>query len=604
MLTKHALSILMATALTLANSLALAQSSEAPAPAGDLTAKVYSETAAELFWVRLSRDPSTTHEIRRDGELIDTIGNASSYYDDTLAAGRSYTYEVTVINSSDERSEPATVNLQSFAAAGSGGITTVIGPDDPDAILRGLRASVYSSSALELFWDRVPGVENYEIERNGELVDVVIGNSFFDDRLDAATSYAYTVYPVVADSTSADASASVVVNTHVSPDGINSDQAMLLRNARITIYSDTAAELFWDRPSEDVGVASVDVMQDGRFLGNTIGTSWFDDTRQAETRYTYTLVARNAIGAELERIIVQEGSADAEAPIQPFISPILAEWNTSGVAKLVYSILSGQVFGNDLLALPAYNDALYFSPGQILGSTVNAEPANDVCSNGGTADITPQTNASGAAIGWNFNFEDCLNDLELINGEMSKTLGSEFVVESSGITLEHAEEIINFSGEMRRLWAAPIGSPAGAGNSTPRHLIVNELNWRVTQFDGTLDISDANFTYSNNLDTGVSISGGFKFSSSLVQNQIVTVEIVDTLNHPEQVNGGLNSRTPIYTGFMRISAEDGSIITINYDNGLRETSSSVRQSYNEDVYRVVYDWSITQSQSTLFFPDF
>lgn len=62
-----------------------------------------------------------------------------------------------------------------------------------------LTAQVYSSSALELFWERSSDdgvVSSYDVYRDGQLTGSANGNSFFDDDLMPGTSYEYHVVAV------------------------------------------------------------------------------------------------------------------------------------------------------------------------------------------------------------------------------------------------------------------------------------------------------------------------------------------------------------------------------------------------------------------------
>lgn len=76
---------------------------------------------------------------------------------------------------------------------------TMIGGGDSDApsAVADLSGLVYSSSALEIFWQ--PAVSNssviasYEVKRNGELVANIDGLSFFEEGLRAGTEYTYNV---------------------------------------------------------------------------------------------------------------------------------------------------------------------------------------------------------------------------------------------------------------------------------------------------------------------------------------------------------------------------------------------------------------------------
>ena len=62
-----------------------------------------------------------------------------------------------------------------------------------------LAVSVYSRSALEVFWDRSSDdgqVLMYEIYRDNQLIASVEGNSFFDDGLTSGTTYRYEIVAV------------------------------------------------------------------------------------------------------------------------------------------------------------------------------------------------------------------------------------------------------------------------------------------------------------------------------------------------------------------------------------------------------------------------
>ncbi|MFK7853821.1 MAG: spondin domain-containing protein [Granulosicoccus sp.] len=60
-----------------------------------------------------------------------------------------------------------------------------------------LSGQVYSSSALEIFWQAASssstGIAGYQIERNGELLTTLDGLSLFEEGLQANTEYHYTV---------------------------------------------------------------------------------------------------------------------------------------------------------------------------------------------------------------------------------------------------------------------------------------------------------------------------------------------------------------------------------------------------------------------------
>lgn len=70
-----------------------------------------------------------------------------------------------------------------------------IGPPQPG----NLNASVYSTTAAEIFWQRSEDdgvVGGYEIRRNDSLIDMNEALSYFDSSLTPATAYNYTVIAV------------------------------------------------------------------------------------------------------------------------------------------------------------------------------------------------------------------------------------------------------------------------------------------------------------------------------------------------------------------------------------------------------------------------
>ncbi len=102
----------------------------APGPdaPSDLDSQVYSRTAAELFWAR----PSTfglSYEVSRDGASVRTT-DGTSFFDDSLEGGTTYTFDVVAIDAEGRRSNPSTVMLTTRGDAAAGGGTDMGGDTD------------------------------------------------------------------------------------------------------------------------------------------------------------------------------------------------------------------------------------------------------------------------------------------------------------------------------------------------------------------------------------------------------------------------------------------------------------------------------------------
>lgn len=182
--------------VSLLMSVALPAMAAAPSPPGNLSYQVYSATAAEIFWERAVDDGIVVeYELQLNDEVLRL--DALSLYRDSLQAGQTYDVQVTSIDDEGNRSTPAFTRFIGGQRSTSdpGNDTDV--PDDTADVLppAGLRASVYSHTAAEIFWDRseVFGM-SYEVRRDGIILRTTDGISYYDDDLAQGTSYTYEVF--------------------------------------------------------------------------------------------------------------------------------------------------------------------------------------------------------------------------------------------------------------------------------------------------------------------------------------------------------------------------------------------------------------------------
>lgn len=166
-----------------------------------LDSAVYSSSAAEIFWQRSVDDGIVVgYEIRRNGILIETI-DALSYFDSSLAPSTSYEYSVVAVDNEGNRSPIISTALETLSAGVASELTSPTG----------LSASVYSQTAVEIFWDRVSTqVLSYDIYLDGELIDSTDGTSFFSDSLTEGNTHDFRIVAVSTDG-SRSAAASIMV---------------------------------------------------------------------------------------------------------------------------------------------------------------------------------------------------------------------------------------------------------------------------------------------------------------------------------------------------------------------------------------------------------
>jgi len=356
----------------------------APTTPGNLTADVYSDTAAELFWSRSEDSDGFVrgYEIRKNGELLTTI-DALSFFTDDLVPGEINAFTVTAIDFNDERSAAASVAFITGGTAATDDTQVDVSDSaDRPTSPANLRVSVYSNTAAEVFWDRVEGQTlSYEVSINGAVVQTTFGTSSFLDNLTPGSSAQVDVVAIdasgqrssaanvtvttggassVADiSTDEDpptSSPEAPTTTPVSNPAATDDTLPEIRpqDLSIEVYSASTAELFWTpvgnfRPR----IFANEIRRDGVLIDTVEGEflrSYLDATREQGVIYEYQVTAVSSAGRATASITGPGFNASASddlvtndpeplnpAPINAAI-PIATEQRL----ELVLSIVNGE----------------------------------------------------------------------------------------------------------------------------------------------------------------------------------------------------------------------------------------------------------------------
>lgn len=271
--------------LTILFTLTLAASASANTPSvssadvqtpNNLRVAVYSPRVAELFWDRAT-NPLTQYDVFRNGNLVQEGQFGISYFDATLQPSQPYTYTVVAINEAGQRSDPASISI---------GMPDEETQPSSVPVPKGLRASVYSSNVAELFWERADDpFTRYDIFRNGELVKAgQFGISYFDPEFNSSGTTEYSVVAIDAQDNRSDA-ASIKLGSPVA--------LVQPEDLSITVYSTSAAELFWNR--QGPGQLFV-IERDGIEIYRTDGISYFDNSLPGEGVYNYEVFAIDSSG--------------------------------------------------------------------------------------------------------------------------------------------------------------------------------------------------------------------------------------------------------------------------------------------------------------------
>jgi len=218
----------------------------------------YSASALELFWDRQPDTVVAYQVVGSNGTNITVDG--TSLFVDGLVANTQFTFTVTAIDFNGNDTVSESIEL------------TTLGSDNAAVAVVNLRGEVYSSSAVEIFWDvdNAPAGTAFNIFRDGSLVGTTDGRSFFEEGLPSGTAFTYTVEPQ-----NAGASATVTLNTLGGVSGVSGGL-----DAIGLVYADTYR-----------------IERDGELLDERGGLSFFDSGLASATVFTYLVIAVSSDGS-------------------------------------------------------------------------------------------------------------------------------------------------------------------------------------------------------------------------------------------------------------------------------------------------------------------
>ncbi|MFB6732704.1 lytic polysaccharide monooxygenase [Bacillus mobilis] len=167
----------------------------------------------------------------------------------------------------------------------------------------GLHTTKITSNSVELAWnastDNV-GVKGYQVLRNGEMIDTVVGTQFADKQLQSSTEYTYTVKAVDASGNiSKESTALKVKTTEETPDTEAPTQPKGLHSMGTTASS---VDLMWSPSKDNIGVDHYDIYREisgeMKKVGTSNTTSYMDKNLLANTTYKYIVKAVDIAGNE------------------------------------------------------------------------------------------------------------------------------------------------------------------------------------------------------------------------------------------------------------------------------------------------------------------
>ena len=175
-------------------------------------------------------------------------------------------------------------------------------PDSRPSIPENLRYVLYSATVAELFWGASVDdghVVGYRIIRDGLELDLRDARSYFEPVLQNNKMYEYQIIAV--DNAGFESlPATLTLDTRIQDTGTinqhenDAEAPSVPANLRGTIYSSSAAEIFWDAAFDNTGVIEYEIYRNGVWVDTRDARSYFDRDMQTGSIYRYEVIAVDA----------------------------------------------------------------------------------------------------------------------------------------------------------------------------------------------------------------------------------------------------------------------------------------------------------------------
>ncbi|ASJ72774.1 hypothetical protein [Granulosicoccus antarcticus] len=323
----------------------------------------------------------------------------------------------------------------------------------------------------------------------------------------------------------------------------------VITGLRSDVYSQTAAEVFWDRlPGSGI---SYRVSKGAESVTETNGTSWFSDDFTAGSTTIIRVQAIYADGTESASRsvpIITPGEAQA----LPF--PTISRDNHEALLAEVLGLYFGRQYREQLSDLA--NNTM-----SELRSLVNQDFSASnpyACINGGEALFEGP---------FTIEFDDCRIDDAVYHGNFNvhEYYGDTDRVSSSGMTItSDLNTEFQFSGSLD-----------GAIHPTPGFYSAVDMNISVITPDSELQLQNANleYTFAHLMHStpflNTSFSGSFDLRSQITNNELIHVNTPSSFNHNQLLSDSTDWNYS--SGILNISAEDGSQLILNAGTGDDDT---------------------------------
>jgi chitodextrinase len=399
----------------------------APSTPTGLGATAVSASRINLSWSASTDNVAVTnYRIFRNGALLLSLGNVTTYQDTGLTASATYVYTVRALD--------AAGNISGHSDAVSATTSATLDTTPPTTPTN-LSANAISTSQVDLAWSASTDddvVANYRVYRNGALVAIVISTAYQDSGLSPSTTYSYNVDAIDWSGNVSALSVAASVTTLAAPDtAAPSTPTGLTAN----VVSHSQIDLTWSPSTDNVAVTGYRVFRNGVLL-TTLGnvTAYQDTGLAASTTYSYRVraldAAGNVSGQSTAASATTSVAPDTTAPTTP--TGLTATTLSSGTIDLNWSaatdnvaVTGYRVYRNGVFLVALGNVTAYQSTGLSASTTytynVDAIDAAGNASGTSTAASATTLAPDTATLAWDAVTAPSLSGYRLYYGTAPRT---------------------------------------------------------------------------------------------------------------------------------------------------------------------------------------
>jgi len=274
------------------------------------------------------------------------------------------------------------------------------------APVNNLRVDVYSANAAEILWDRsVEGsfVVGYEITIDEMVVNTLDALSYFRDNWILGQRHVIAVVAIDnAGLRSAPAGVSFIAGKQNPPADPVPDTPP---NLKVDVYSDTTAEIVWDRSQGPVFVIAYELVINDKYLGEFDALSYYAEDWVPGKLYSVEVTAVGNDGSHSEPATVEFVSGQRNfdqitldnyaSILTPALRMVLTDYLSDAFETLRPFTKPGFNFFYDYGSVDEFDETL-------------------LCEQGGVTDVSGVNGGSGGIL--NFDFQDCQIDGSLADG--------------------------------------------------------------------------------------------------------------------------------------------------------------------------------------------